>query len=208
MQSPFQQRLLQCMCNIYSVMLLAYPPIFRHEYSREMAVVFRNRLRDVVQNNGSGALVRFMLHIGWDWLQTTLTQSIREHTMTKTTIVGPVYVPAVRWFAALPFALLSAYAALRIVVFFPPKDFHQVSIWAGIALFLMAVTFVSVGVWVAPNRKDSVARIAVSVVVFWGALLMAWSARSMAITPMYLGVCVLLGGVAGYLPWRRQHSQA
>src|SRR5450759_3746246 len=75
MLSPSQERLLRWLCRIYGAMLLAYPSAFRHTYGREMAVVFRDRARDVVAHDGGWALLPFMLHIGWDWFHTTLRET-------------------------------------------------------------------------------------------------------------------------------------
>jgi hypothetical protein len=51
-------------------MLWAYPPDFRGDYRREMLVVFRTGARDVMQREGSAALLPFMRHVSWDWLYT------------------------------------------------------------------------------------------------------------------------------------------
>ena len=178
MLSSSQERLLRWLCRIYRLMLLAYPSTFRREYSREMVVVFRTRARDVMQRDGSSALLPFMRHISLDWLHTTLREST---DMTRS-------MPTFRWFAALPLAMLSALAVLRLAGAFmaltarkgPPYDIRRGLLWADVGLFLMAAAFVGVGVWVAPGRKDAVARIALSVVVF--------------------------GGVVAYLPWRPRET--
>jgi hypothetical protein len=213
MLSRSQRRLLRWLCRIYGLMLLAYPSTFRREYSREMTLLFGNRARDVVQKDGSWGLLPFMLRISWDWLQTTLRESTNM----------AAGMPVLRWFAALPSAMLAASVAPRIVGFFVQRsfsaleDFQHVWIGADVTVFLMAAAFVSVGVWVAPSRKDSVARIALSVVVFWGALLLAAVAMLHATTTPHFpgsqftqwtadmspGFCILLGGVVAYLPWRR-----
>jgi hypothetical protein len=70
MLSSSQRRLLRWLCRIYGLMLLTYPPAFRHQYGHEMTLVFNNRAQDIVQREGGWALWPFMLHIGWDWLQT------------------------------------------------------------------------------------------------------------------------------------------
>jgi hypothetical protein len=195
MLSSSQERLLRWLCRIYGLMLLAYPSPFRREYSREMAVVFRTRARDVL-NEGRWALLPFMLHVSWDWLYTTLRESTNMATSIR----------ALRWFAALPLAMLAADAAQRIVGFVVRTDFHHLWIRADVTFFFMAAAFVSVGVWVVPSRKDSIARIALSVVVSCAALFIAWGAVNMAVTPLSWGVCILLGGVAGYLPRLRHQS--
>src|SRR6185436_7701873 len=101
-----------------------------------------------------------------DWLHTTL----RESTTMAT------HIRQLRWYAALPLAMLAGYVALQMV----GRDFHPehqqdplVWVWTDAAFFLMSAAFVSVGVWVAPDRKDSVARIALSVVVVGGAWFVA-----------------------------------
>jgi hypothetical protein len=213
MLSSSQERLLRWLCRTYGLMLLAYPSTFRREYSREMVVVFRTHARDVVKKEGSWALLPFVLRVSWDWLHTTL----RESTNMATSM------PALRWFAALPLAILAADAAQKIVGFFVRTDFHHAWIPVDVTVFLMAAAFVSIGVWVAPSRRDSVARIALSVVLFWGALYVAVVALVQATTTAHFpgwqftqwmadlspGFCILLGGVVAYLPWRRHDpSQA
>ena len=198
MLSPSQERLLRWLCRVYGLMLLAYPSSFRREYSHEMLVVFRTRARDVVLTEGSGALLPFMRHVSWDWLYTTL----RERTTMTTSM------RALRWGAALPLAILAAVAVMRIDGFIvgfdlAPHDFHRVAtIWINVGFFLMAAAFVSVGVSVVPGRKDSVARIALAVVVVIAALFMTSSAVGRATTPLLWGGSALLGGVTAYLPWR------
>ena len=196
MLSFSQERLLRWLCRLYSLMLLAYPSTFRREYSREMVVVFRTRARDVMQSEGSWALLPFMRHVSWDWLHTTLQEGTTMATK----------MPALRWFAALPLAILVASAVLKTVAFLGPHDVYYVQMYARIVVsigcFLAAAAFVSVGVWVAPGRKDSVARIALGVVGFCGALFMASGALSMATTQLLWGTGALLGGVVAYLPWR------
>ena len=165
---PSEERLLDRLCRIYGVMLLAYPSGFRREYSREMVVVFRTSARDVVRTKGGWGLLPFMLRIILDWLHTTLPESTNMATYTR----------QLRWFAALPLAMLAGYAAQRMVGRdFYPEHQHDplVRVWTDAALFLMSAAFVSVGVWVAPDRKDSVARIALSVVVVGGAWGWQWA---------------------------------
>lgn len=196
MLSSSQDRWLRCLCRVYALMLWAYPPDFRGDYRREMLVVFRTGARDVMQREGSAALLRFMRHVSWDWLYTTL----RERTTMTTSM------PALRWGAALPLAILAAVAVMRLDGFIlgfnvvPDHDFQSVG--TNVGFFLMAAAFVSVGVSVVPGRKDSVARIALAVVVVLATWFVVVGAIRMAMTPVVLGVCALLGGVLAYLPWR------
>ena len=200
MLSSSQDRWLRWLCRVYGLMLWAYPPDFRGDYRREMLVVFRTGARDVMQREGSAALLRFMRHVSWDWLYTTL----RERTTMTTSM------PALRWGAALPLAIVAAVAVMRLDGFilgfntFPDHDhfpdFHRVG--TNVGFFLMAAAFVSVGVSVVPGRKDSVARIALAVVVVLATWFVVVGAIRMAMTPVVWGVCALLGGMLAYLPWR------
>ena len=198
MLSSSQDRWLRWLCRVYGLMLWAYPPDFRGDYRREMLVVFRTGARDVIQREGSAALLPFMWHVSWDWLYTTL----RERTTMTTSM------PALRWVAALPLAILAAVAVMRLDGFIlgfnvaPDHGFHRVAIWTNVGFFLMAAAFVSVGVSVVPGRKDSVARIALAVVVVLATWFVVVGAIRMAMTPVVWGVCALLGGVLAYLPWR------
>ena len=69
-----ESRLLLCANWIYRVMLRAYPPAFRVEYRREMALVFRDGARDVIEHGGVWALLLFSLWIVGDWLKTALLE--------------------------------------------------------------------------------------------------------------------------------------
>ena len=105
-------------------------------------------------------------------------------------------------------AILAAVAVMRIDGFIVgfnvvrDYDFQHVAIWMNVWLFLMAAAFVSVGVSVVPGRKDSVARIALAVVVVLATGFVVVGAIRMLMTPVVWGVCALLGGVLAYLPWR------
>ena len=196
MLSSSQDRWLRWLCRVYGLMLWAYPPDFRGDYRREMLVVFRTGARDVMQREGSAALLPFMRHVSWDWLYTTL----RERT-TMTTSMS-----ALRWGAALPLAILAAVAVMRLDGFIlgfnvvPDHDFQSVRDERGV--FLDGGGVCQCGRVGRSRRKDSVARIALAVVVVlatWGVVV---GAIRMAMTPVVLGVCALLGGVLAYLPWR------
>ena len=43
------QRVLRAICNVYGLMLLAYPDDFRSKYGREMLLALRNRAHDVLE---------------------------------------------------------------------------------------------------------------------------------------------------------------
>jgi hypothetical protein len=118
---------------------------------------------------------------------------------------------AFRWFVALPFAMLAVYAEWRLTGFIVRRVVHSVSTFGRgeavllVMFFVMAATFVGVGVWVAPNRRNSVARIALCVVGVIGTLAIAMAATTPDSTgpPLVAGVCILLGGATGYLPWKK-----
>jgi hypothetical protein len=171
-------------------MLFAYPVGFRQRYSREMAVVFRDQARDVMELGGGWALAPFMLRVIGDWFLTTWQENTDVSTNLST----------LRWFAALPLAILAGAVPQWILAlfigYFPP-------VWIlGTIAFSMAAAFVTVGVLVVPSRKDSVARIALAVVAFWSAASITLGAFNWRATPLVWGGCVLLGGVVAYLPWR------
>ena len=204
MLSSSQDRWLRWLCRVYGLMLWAYPPDFRGDYRREMLVVFRTGARDVMQREGSAALLRFMRHVSWDWLYATL----RERTTMTTSM------PALRWGAALPLAILAAVAVMRLDGFIlgfnvvPDHDFQSVG--TNVGFFLMAAAFVGVLAWLSVYLRDPRVRakrhlvmcIALAVVVVLATWFVVMGAIRMAMTPVVLGVCALLGGVLAYLPWR------
>jgi UDP-N-acetylmuramyl pentapeptide phosphotransferase/UDP-N-acetylglucosamine-1-phosphate transferase len=74
--------------------------------------------------------------------------------------------------------------------------------WILGTVFLMAVIFVTVGIAVAPSRRDSVARIAIGVVMVAATIPAGLGALNMSPWPVLFGACMLAGGIAAYLPWR------
>jgi hypothetical protein len=110
-----QGRLLQWTCRIYGLMLLAYPSTFRREYSREMTLAFRNKAQDLLQNKESWALLPFMLHIVWDWLQAI----VRERTAMETD--NSMFGFGVMIVAAIP----TIAFALHDLVFQLPDNQHE-----------------------------------------------------------------------------------
>jgi hypothetical protein len=66
----------------------------------------------------------------------------------------------------------------------------------------MAVIFVTVGIAVAPSRRDSVARIAIGVVMGAATIPAGLGALNRSLGPVLFGACMLAGGIAAYLPWR------
>ena len=95
MRSSTEPRLLRWLSCLYGLMLRAYPSVFREEYGREMGLVFDSHARDVMQKNGSLALVPFMLRIVWDWLTTALherdeIETIRNGSPPRRTPDSPI----------------------------------------------------------------------------------------------------------------------
>src|SRR5579862_3139933 len=92
-----RRSLLRFASRVYRLMLLAYPRTFRDEYSREMMLVFQNRVRDVIRNNGSWALLPFAQHIALDWLTTMVHET---EIMPKALTLGAatICLLVVDWF--------------------------------------------------------------------------------------------------------------
>ena len=185
------QRVLRAICNIYGLMLLAYPDDFRSTYGREMLLALRNRAHDVLEGGSGFDLFAFVVHVSGDWMITAL----KENAMTGT------LVSRLRWIAALPLAIVAADAAPRLSGYFI-QDIRQAWIVAYFIAFFMAAVFITVGVCVVPTRRDAVARIALAVVVVLALTLMTIGALNRASPAFLLGACGLLGGGLAYLPWR------
>ena len=92
------QRVLRAICNIYGLMLLAYPDDFRSKYGREMLLALRNRAHDVLEGGNGSDVFAFVVHVSGDWVITAL----KENAMTGT------LVSRLRWIAALPLAIVAA----------------------------------------------------------------------------------------------------
>jgi hypothetical protein len=99
MLSASQRRWLSWLSRIYGLMMLTYPSAFRHEYSHEMTLAFDNRARDIVQREGGWALLPFLLHIWWDWLQTVA----RERKDVEASNASTALINAMDTFAGTPY---------------------------------------------------------------------------------------------------------
>jgi hypothetical protein len=190
------QRVFRAICNIYGLMLLAYPDDFRSKYGREMLLALRNRAHDVLEGGSGSDLFAFVVHVSGDWVITAL----KENAMTGT------LVSRLRWIAALPLAIVAADAAPRLSGYFV-QDIRQAWIVAYFITFFMAAVFITVGVCVVPTRRDAVARIALAVVVVLALILTTIGAMNRASPAFLLGACGLLGGGLAYLPWRLHSSR-
>ncbi len=185
------QRMSRVICNIYGLLLLAYPVDFRRKFGREMMLALKSQTQDILENGTPADFVAFVIHTFGDWVITAL----KENAMTGTLVFR------LRWIAALPLAIVAATAVARMSAFFI-RDIPQFRTVGNIFAFLMAATFVTVGVWVVPSRRDTVARIALAVIVVLALMIIAVGVVNRASTPFLLGACGLLGGGLAYLPWR------
>ena len=184
-------RVLRAICNIYGLMLLAYPDDFRSKYGREMLLALRNGAQDVVEGGRASGLFAFVVHVSGDWVTTALKENAMAGTLLS----------RLRWIAALPLAIVAADAAPRLSMHFI-QDIREAWIVAYFIAFFMAAVFITVGVWVVPTRRDAVARIGLAVVVVLALTLMTMGALKRASPAFLLGASGLLGGGLAYLPWR------
>src|ERR1700730_18286974 len=86
MPTASESGLLRSLSRVYEAMLRAYPSQFSNEYSRAMALTFRDCARDVVENKGTWALVPFMLHVIRDWMTTVTQEMLDMETTQKLTL--------------------------------------------------------------------------------------------------------------------------
>ena len=105
---------------------------------------------------------------------------------------------AARWMCTLPVALVAAglipYVVLVAQSRLAPNVSASAAVMMPITSFLMAAVFVSASVWVAPDRKSEVSRIAVAVVAFWGVAFIVSGVYFGEPTRISSGVMFLLGG--------------
>ena len=158
MPTPSESRPVRSLRRLYEVMLRAYPPKFRHEYSREMAVVFHDRARDVVQSMGTLALFPFMLQVARDWA-TTVTRERLDMDMTqkvklnRVSTLGLIALSLTALMMVLPFVLVNL-----ITGHVPPPatdegtviHIFQLSI---VALLPMGLLFLATSDWAQPLRS-------------------------------------------------------
>lgn len=64
--------------RIYRLLLFAYPAGFRHEYSREMAQVFRDDLQASLPESGPAGLVNLWFLLVIHLVKTALAEHFRE----------------------------------------------------------------------------------------------------------------------------------
>src|SRR5215471_10218054 len=176
----------------YWALLLFYPQTFQREHGREMALLFRDSARDVLTNGAGFDVVRFVLHIGHDWARSLCQEGV---DMTRAVL-------ALRWVATLPLAILSAAVAQQIIGMLISDPLANGPVitrfslgWILGTVFLMAMIFVTVGIAVAPSRRDSVARIAIGVVMVAATIPAGLGALNMSPWPVLFGAYMLAGGI-------------
>jgi hypothetical protein len=117
------------MCQVYRLLLRAYPRTFRETYSEEMARVFRDRGLEIARVDGASGLALYAILTSLDWLRTviqerTVSMSLNLSTLRwiflaclilDTALVKRMSTPATST-APLPFALLIMYGLLVLLV--------------------------------------------------------------------------------------------
>jgi hypothetical protein len=151
-----ESRLLRSLGRVYDAMLRAYPSKFRHEYSREMALAFRERPRHVAQSHGTLALVPFVLHVVIDWGITVTRERfdmdfVQKVKLNRASTVGLIVFSATALAVVLPlwYGMLTGHV--------PPSEgdegtaahLFQVSI---AALLPMGLVFLVTADWTQPVR--------------------------------------------------------
>ncbi len=85
--------LVRCFCQIYALLLYAYPRQFRLQYGGEMRQLFRDRCRDLVRTQGRRRLLHFAFQSAADWLSSTFREAldtVRGTAPDTETAVGAV----------------------------------------------------------------------------------------------------------------------
>ena len=132
----------------------------------------------------------------WYWTQAFGALTTKSSPLSQ-------LIAAARWAAALPLAILIVRVVSRLagVLFWSliPRDFAHGRFLLYSESFLIAAAFLGAMVLVAPARKDSVARIALGVVLICSAVPLALSTSSGdRWTGLLIGMCGVLGGLAAY----------
>lgn len=68
--------LINASLGLYSILLLAYPPLFRWEYGTEMMQLFRDMLQDAQQQRGCLGILEVWLCVLPDWVTTVRQQRL------------------------------------------------------------------------------------------------------------------------------------
>ena len=81
-------RLAATACRVYCLMIWLYPPAFRRAFGQELAVTFRSRLEDVLNDGGVHEWVVFAAHIAWDTIRTSGTLIAAPGTQDTVSLLG------------------------------------------------------------------------------------------------------------------------
>jgi hypothetical protein len=192
---------LNWLCRVYRLMLPAYPAEFRERYEDEMARVFHDRGREIVQSSGAWGLLGFALSTGRDWLATVFRERMDSMKMPSLSMVRWVFLCCVvldlvlvarratpaAYDSPLPFALLVMYGLLVLLVTTNLDDGRRTALEIGTSWGLIS-----------------------------GVILTAWTVggyfvRSDGTIPIFLAVWSMVlifacWSVAGYLAARRTGS--
>jgi hypothetical protein len=151
-----ESRLLSCANWIYGIMLRAYPLAFRRAYSREMALAFRDRTRDVVQSNGTLTLVPFMYHTVEDWIASVARERFEMDTVHTVNRFSRIALTFLSMTALAPLLIIALPAMLTGHV--PPPESDE-GIGAHILQLSVAMlvpvgcTFLATADWKQPMRR-------------------------------------------------------
>src|SRR5258706_16247334 len=63
-------------------MICLYPAALRREFHRELLVTFRNRAEDVLNSGSLLVALLFLVHIGADWLRTSVLDQQERPTLS------------------------------------------------------------------------------------------------------------------------------
>jgi hypothetical protein len=112
MPSAAELRLLRSLSRLYDVMLRAYPSAFRREYRHEMALAFRDHAREIVEHQGSLALMPFMLNVIRDWAATVTQERLDMDTtqklrLNRVSTLGLIVLSLTALMMVLPFVLFN-----------------------------------------------------------------------------------------------------
>ncbi len=135
--TSWKARLASGMCRAYQVLLFAYPPGFRRRYGKEMALAFRDRVRDALDGVRPLTVLETVGRIGRDFLQTV----VREWGDVE--VVPPVHL------SRSDICLISIFQPDHVVRRANPDRLSQ-ELWGALALLGAVLLIVGWLRWMAP----------------------------------------------------------
>jgi hypothetical protein len=81
-------RLAAAACKIYRLVIAMYPGEFKRDFGPELAITFRNRVEDVLDDGGVMEWLGFIAHIASDSLRTGLTLVTAPESERLTSLLG------------------------------------------------------------------------------------------------------------------------